>query len=171
MFARRCRRSPRNAEDEVRANAFGSGERQYTLRIAIIAERRGIGHVDARARQIHRRVEGVPAEREGIAPLAAARELDHHFADRHDASFVLGHAALYHAALRDARKSRDGAPLIDFGAEFSASSRRNQTDRPRAADTVETRREKWRKHPWESPARVVRNCDRGSGSTTPIIRA
>ena len=61
------------------------------VRVGIVAHRARVGRRDAGARQIDRGVERVAAEREAVAVVGAARELDHHFADADDAGFLLSH--------------------------------------------------------------------------------
>ena len=70
-----------HAQHEIARHAFGGGEREDAVRIGIVAERGREGGVDAGAREIDRRVEGVAAAADGEAAVAAAREFDHHLAD------------------------------------------------------------------------------------------
>src|SRR6266516_5458844 len=115
-----------HAHDQFGANAFGRRERNERVRVGIIAERGRIGDVDPCAREIDRGVERVAAEREAIAGVGTAGELDHHLADGNDAGLLLGHwSPAAQAALRERRNSpiRSSA-LTMFSAELAYESRR-----------------------------------------------
>src|SRR5262249_50949636 len=59
--------------------------------IGVVAERGGIGDVDAGARQINRGVESVAAARHAEPAVAAARQFDHDLANRNHTGFRVGH--------------------------------------------------------------------------------
>ena len=81
-----------HAQHQVGLDAFGRGHRDDAVGIGIVAERGGIGHVDAGARQIDRGVEGVAAAGHAETAVAAAGQFDHDLADGDHAGFLFGHA-------------------------------------------------------------------------------
>jgi hypothetical protein len=56
------------------------------LRIVVVAERRGVGNLDAGAREIDREVERVATDE---ATVGSASELDQHFPNADDPGFLL----------------------------------------------------------------------------------
>ncbi len=81
-----------HAQHQVGLDPLGAGQRDNAVRIAIVAERGGIGHVDAGAREIDRSVKGIAAAALAEAAVAAAGHLDHDLAHRHHAGFLIAHS-------------------------------------------------------------------------------
>ena len=82
---------PRHAQHQVGLDAFGMGQRHDAIRIGIVAQRGGVGHVDPGARQIDRGVESVPPTTLAKAPVAAAGHFHHDLADGDDTGFLIAH--------------------------------------------------------------------------------
>ena len=91
------------------------------VRVGIVAHRGRVGRRNAGAREIDRGVERVAAEREAVAVVGAARQLDHHFADADDAGF-LSHGS---PDLRGANEARGG-----WGCHGRAGARRSVRSLP-----------------------------------------
>ena len=89
-----ARQPPAGAQHQVARYAFRRRLRQDGVRIAIVAKRTRERDIDAGARQIDSGIERIAAAGERQPPVAAARELDHDFADADDAGFLLVHGLL-----------------------------------------------------------------------------
>jgi hypothetical protein len=100
----------RRAQDQIAVDAFRGGERQYRLRIRIVADCRCKCDRSACASKIDRCVEGVATAGDAEAAVAAAGELDHHLADRDNASALFVHAIRASWLIRDYRLSAPAPP-------------------------------------------------------------
>ena len=108
-----ARQAARHAQHQVGVDALGRGHRDDAVGIGIVAQRRGISHVDAGARQIDRGVERVAAARHAETAIVAAGHLDHDLADRDHALFLVGHPKLpAHPAIHSPRPEWRGGGAL-----------------------------------------------------------
>src|SRR4029079_13970122 len=116
-----------------------------------------VGGGNSGAREIDRRVERVPPEREAIAVLGAARELDHHFADADDAGFF-GHGSPDLWSMKHGAVEKANAPPPGFsqgaGCPSSGSTPQHVRGAGRRQALMRIRRTPW------SISRADRSPDR-----------